>query len=162
MKILRRGIRREMSLQLLASAGLLIAGVWLCYYFFKSSIVLTIVGLLCVIFGIKWVTYSARRLRPGNSRLIVLLRYHPRQIVWVYSVVTERAPFGFRFSRTGTMYFKLIDGDELTVSLPARHLKLVSKLLNRLLPHASFGYSRDREAKFQESPKMLLRDKGKS
>jgi hypothetical protein len=87
-----------------------------------------------------------------------LLEHHPRQIVWVYSIVTERLPFGFNVARAGLMYFKLADGDEITVSLPAERLPWISRYLNDRLPHATFGYSRDREQWYLASPYLLLRE----
>ncbi|MBV6653640.1 MAG: hypothetical protein KI786_07790, partial [Mameliella sp.] len=60
--------------------------------------------------------------------------------------------------RNGTLYLKLRDGDDVSVSLSADDLKVVSRYLNRLLPHATFGYTKDREQWFMASPLMLLRE----
>ena len=94
--------------------------------------------------------------RTEDERLWYLLNENPKQIVWVYSITTQTMPFGFHLWDTGTMYFKLLDGDEITVGLPTKKLKMVSKFLNRLLPHASFGYSEERQAQFEKDPKLLL------
>jgi len=68
-------------------------------------------------------------------------------------------PFGFQFSKNGTIYFKLADGDELSVSLPARQLKTVSKALNKILPQATFGYSEANAQYYDIDPEMLRREK---
>jgi hypothetical protein len=55
---------------------------------------------------------------------------------------------------------KLRDGDDISVSLSTDDLKAISKYLNDLLPHATFGYTKDREQWFMASPLMLLREEG--
>lgn len=157
MQRLLRAIYRERRQQLLASAGLLLVGAALLAFFFGRNIILSGAGLIAVVLGIKFIFSFAGRRRTEDIRLVRLLRDRPRQIVWVYSVVTEQLPFGLRLSRNGLLYFKLIDGDDICVSLPAKDCKLVSRFLNRLLPHATFGYSRDREQWYLADPRMLLR-----
>jgi hypothetical protein len=56
------------------------------------------------------------------------------------------------------LYFKLSNGDEITVSLRPQKLKVISKFLNRLLPHASFGYSHDRAQWYHVHPDMLRKE----
>lgn len=155
MRVLRRCLWRELMLQLLASAALLTLGLALLIFFFSHNIILTVLGLILSVTGLRLVFQKLVNRRIGNHRLMVLLADHPGQIVWVYSVVTERLPFGFRFTRNGILYFKLADGDEITVTLPAPDLRLVLRHLNRMLPHASFGYSRDRAQWYLASPELL-------
>ncbi|MDX1665751.1 MAG: hypothetical protein R3350_00895 [Saprospiraceae bacterium] len=157
-RTLRRAVHRERRLKLLASFALLVVSAALVYFFFDSNVVLTIIGLVGTVVGLRLLVKMARSWRSGHSRLLFLILHRPREIVWIYSVATQRMPFGLEFYRSGTMYFKLADGDEITVSLPAEKLKLVSRTLNRLLPHASFGYTRDREQWFMADPRMLLQE----
>lgn len=158
MQKLQRAVRRERRLQLAASAALLAFGVALTWFCFTRSAIVTILGLVFTVVGIRFVSHFTRAGRVEDDRLFRQLLDHPEQIVWVYSVVTQRLPFGFRFSQNGVLYLKLIDGDEHSVSLPPADLKLVSHFLNRLLPHATFGYTRDREQWFLADPRMLLRE----
>lgn len=154
---LRKAIRREQRWQLVACLALLVAGLSMCYFFFATHIILTIMGLFLAVLGLRYTVRAFRLLRPEDHPLMRLLRYQPHRIVWVYTVVTQRLPFGLQIQRSGTLYCKLIDGDEVSVSLPGRHLKLVSKTLSRLLPHASFGYSENRQQWYLASPALLLR-----
>ncbi len=156
-ELLRNAIRRELRLQLILSLLLLLCGVLLCLFFFPDFIIMTIIGLATTIIGIRLVYQTALRLRLDRSSIMHLLQEEPHRVVWVYSVVTERLPFGFQFSRSGTLYVKTDDAETYSVSLPANKLKLVSKTLNRLLPHATFGYSVDKDQWFQESPEKLRR-----
>jgi hypothetical protein len=158
MSLLRRAIRREQAQKLLASAALLAFGGTLCYAFFALNIPLTVIGLVCAVLGLRYTAYFLTHRRIEDSPLLRLLKHQPGQIVWVYSLVTEWLPFGLQMGRNATLYFKLLDGDEITLGIPQKDLKLVSHLLNRLLPHASFGYTRDREQWYLASPAMLLQD----
>ena len=77
------------------------------------------------------------------------LRENPRDIVWVYGMVTERMPFGFRLSKMATLHLVDRDGDMHAFGLRPAELKLVTRTLNRVLPEAEFGYSAERELKFR-------------
>jgi hypothetical protein len=77
------------------------------------------------------------------------LRDRPQSIVWVYGLVTERMPFGFKTTAVGTLYLVDNDGDCHTFGLKPEDLKLVTKTLNRVLTEAEFGYSPEREMKYR-------------
>lgn len=148
----------ELRLQFMASILLCLAGWVLCYFFFQKNSVLTLIGLILAILGLRYVFKALKNWNVEHHPLIRILYFQPRQIVWVYSLLTERMPFGFQFSKSATIYFKLINGDEFSIGLSAKKLKLVSKTLSRLLPHASFGYSTVREQWFLQSPEKLRKD----
>lgn len=76
-------------------------------------------------------------------------REEPESIVWVYGLITERMPFGFKTVSTGTLHLVETSGDIHTFGLKPADLKLVTKTLNRVLPHADFGYSPGRELKYR-------------
>lgn len=159
-RLLRRAIRRERRLEVASSLLLLAFGLVFTYFSFGGHIILSLFGLICAVLGIRFTFALLREQRPEGSRLMYLLEHNPRHIVWVYSVLTERLPFGLQFGSSCTMYFKLIDGDDVSVGLSAKNQRRVSRVLNRLLPHATFGYTRDREQWFMADPAMLLRHDG--
>ncbi len=114
-------------------------------------------GLACALLGIRFIFHLLQEKGTSGPRLFYLLEHRPRHIVWVYAVVTERLPFGLQFGSSCTMYFKLLDGDEVSVGLSVKEQRDVSATLNRLLPHATFGYTRDREQWYMADPAMLIR-----
>ena len=67
-------------------------------------------------------------------------------------------PFGFYLWETGQMYFKLVDGQEICLFVPARKLRMVSRFLNKVLPHATFGYSPENAQLFRENPLQLIKN----
>ena len=154
---LRSALRREWRLKRLASLALLLAGLGLMYAFFARDNFLTVAGLVAAVLGLRYLYRYGRVYRVENEQLLRLLSDHPRQIVWVYSVVTERHPFGFRLMSGGVMYFKLADGDDVSVAMSPGDLRLVSRFLNRVLPHAVFGYTPERERMFRDDPGLLIR-----
>lgn len=162
MQALKKAVKRETRLQLFAALALTFIGVFICYQSFETNGFLVVLGLVGVIIGLRYTFRMATQWRVEHTRLMQLLLHNPKQIVWVYSTVTQHMPFGFQFINMGTLYFKLIDGDEISVSLKAKDLKIISRFLNRLLPHATFGFSKDKEQWFMAAPEMLIRgDKDK-
>ena len=144
-------------MELAFAISLVTAGVAVPYICFPKNSYLSVLGLVALIIGIRHLYSIVRMPRTEEERLWYLLEENPQQIVWIYSVTTQMMPFGFHLWDSGTMYFKLLDGDEITVGLPVQKLKMVSKFLNRLLPHASIGFSEERRALFEKDPKSLLK-----
>ncbi len=145
----------ELRMKLLASTILLLFGIAILYFYY-FNIILLLIGIFCTLAGIYLCYIYIVNRHVNDSRLMQILLKDKKQIVWVYSIVTQRMPFGFQIWNAGTFYFKLIDGDEITLSIPAEQLKELSESLNMLLPHATFGYSRDKEQWYMANPELLL------
>jgi hypothetical protein len=160
METIRKALKREIHLKLLASMALLLFGELLCIYAFQLNGAIVIVGIVLTVLGIKFTRDALLSRNVEKTPLIQLLEKQPKKIVWVYSVLTQRMPFGLEFSKNATIYFKLIDGDEITLGLPEKKSNKVLKMLNYKLPHATFGYSKDREQWFMASPELLFREEG--
>ncbi len=157
METLRQALQRELRLQLVLAWLLVFSGMALVYFGLKGSVLLVILGLVLVVLAVRIVLSLIKYWEVERHPIMQTLRQRPKEIVWVYALVTERMPFGIQFIKNGVLYFKLKNGEDLSVSLSAKKLKLVSKTLNRLLPHASFGYSVEREQTFITDPEQLLR-----
>lgn len=157
MVLLRKAMRQESRLQLFSASFLLVFGAVLSYFFFNQNTLLSVLGLIAVFVGARLTHLFFHQLNVEENKLMHLLHEQPEKIVWVYSVVTERTPFGFQLFKHGLLYFMLLDGDNISVSLPSAQLKIVSEGLNGMLPHATFGYTEEREVHYQKSPKMLLK-----
>ena len=157
MRELHFAIQKERSVKLIIALCLIFGGITIPYMYFRKNSFIASSGMVALIIGLRLLFGVIRTPRSVDERLWHLLNENPRQIVWVYSVTTQTMPFGFHLWDAGTMYFKLLDGDEISVNLPVKKLKMVSKFLNRLMPHASFGYSEERRAQFEKDPKLLLK-----
>ena len=159
MKAIQNALKRELRAKLLASVALLLFGELLCIYAFQLNGAIVVVGIVLTVLGIKFTRDALLNRKVEQTPLMRLLSKEPIKIVWVYSEVTQRMPFGLEFSKEATIYFKLIDGDEVTLSMPEKEIKNVLNILNTKLPHASFGFTKDREQWFMADPAMLYREK---
>jgi hypothetical protein len=160
MVLLRKAMRQESRWQMITAILLLLFGVVLSYFFFNQNTLLSILGLVAVLIGARLTHLFFHHLNVDKNKLMRLLHEQPEKIVWVYSVVTARTPFGFQLFKHGLLYFMLLDGDNISVSLPSVQLKIVSEGLNGMLPHATFGYTKEREASYQKAPERLLKKVG--
>ncbi|NJB86637.1 hypothetical protein GGR26_002414 [Lewinella marina] len=142
-----RSVEREHRTKQLTALGVITVGLLLCLLSIPYSVGLPFVGALAASLGLYWL-YRLLSEQPLEA-LRRDLREHPRRIVWVYGMVTQRMPFGLNLMRSGTLYFYTRDGDVYDFSLRADRLLLVTKTLNRLLPHAEFGYTEERELKYR-------------
>lgn len=154
-QLLQRCVEREQRMQLIAFSLMLLAGLVCCLFAFHDNALLTIAGLTFTVLGITALFHIYQNW--NDDRLMRILRHQPKKIVWVYSVVIQRSPFGVHLFQNCTLFFKLVDGDEISVMIPPNKQKLATHTLNRLLPHASFGYSPERAEQYQKNPKELLR-----
>ncbi len=158
MQMICAAILKDLRLETIGAVLVLIAGSVAFTFGYSKSILLLVLSWVLIYFGVKYTWRALKIQNVEESELIKLLIKKPEKIVWVYSVITNRMPFGLQFSQTGLMYFKMIDGDEISISLPNKEMKVVSRFLNRLLPHATFGYSEDKEKAFRKNPEILIRD----
>lgn len=156
MKLIEQAVHREWRWQLTVSAILFVLCFGLSMIFFPSYPVLCFLSLLLTTACVLWAFYLSQFKEKKPFPVLQILKHHPKQIVWVYSMVIQRMPFGFEFSQSALIYFKLLNGDDITLSLPAEQLKLVMKYLGRLLPHSAIGHSIERERAYAKNPRNLL------
>ena len=114
METIRKALNREIRLKLMASVALLLFGELLSIYAFQLNGAIVVVGIVLTVLGIKFTRDALLNRNVEKSPLMQLLVKEPKKIVWIYSVVTQRMPFGLEFSNDVTIYFKLIDGDDIT------------------------------------------------
>ncbi len=155
MRLLYRALWCEWYWRVIICGGSLVVGAWLIVHYLPQA-VLVGVGVGAIVIGLLgW--YRAYELYPPRHPLWRLLGTQSRRIVWVYGVDTHYMPFGLQTWRMGLMYFHLDDGTEWSVQLPATKLRMVSRFLNRMLPHATFGYTPQRAVRYAARPEALRR-----
>ena len=142
-------IRREHAQQQLTAALLMLGGAGLTLFGFTRGWAgyWTLGGLFLFFGGVYW-TFQLLGRQPLTYWREVL-HERPGEIRWVYSQVTERAPFGLNLLRQGILYLVDDRGEFNAFSLRANDLKLVTKTLNRVLPEAEFGYTEERELRYR-------------
>lgn len=158
MQLLRKAIAKEKRQQLIAAILLTIGSLIAIYFSFQKNSIITFLGIVTAIIGVRLVLKLIRQQNVDESYLVQLLFYQPKEIVWVYGIITQHQPFGFNTTKGGVLYFHLIDGNSISVGLSPKRLKQVSKFLNRLLPQAMFGYTEERARLYKRDPKLLCRN----
>ncbi len=156
---IHQALIRDRNSRFLAGLVALGLGIWALQKGFNaSSWFMILLGIVGIGIGLKLSYDTLKYWKPSSMRLIRLLFDKPKSIVWVYSIVTVRLPFGIQLARKGTMYFKLDDTDEITIRLYENDIPKVAKYLNQLLPHATFGHTQEREQWYMANPLLLVRD----
>lgn len=158
--MIAKSLRRERNQKLIAGVAALALGIGLASRFpFKPhEWFLGILMLALLVVGILIIVKLIRNWELDQMELIRLLKYEPMEIVWVYSIQTSRLPFGIQLQEECTMYFKLMNRDFIEIKLPKSKIKMVSEVLNVVLPHATFGYSVDNAQWYVANPALLLKN----
>lgn len=155
---IRASLRRDWYLRLFCASLLLGGGINLCFFFFAVSSLFSIIGLVAVLGAIYMFSVLIQQGVLTQHPILTQLEYAPQEIVWIYTLHTQRMPFGLKVFDSGLLYLKLINGSHHCLSLPTRQLKLVSRFLNRYLPHASVGYNEERAQWYRAAPALLLQE----
>ena len=142
-----RSIEREQRQQQVAAVGVVLGGLLLVGFTLGRGFFWPFVGALIATAGLYWLLKIVSE--QPLAALREQLRDYPETIVWVYGLLTERMPFGLKILNSATLYLIDGEGEAQAFDLPAKELKLVTKTLNRLLPHAEFGYTKERELKYR-------------
>jgi len=148
--------------QFLFGSSLLICAIILWLYLPVAWPLLTKIGisLLLATFVVAalYLKISAYLLLSKKiGKLLPSIDSHPESIVWVYATVVISMPFGIRLFSLATVYCHFINGNKESFFVSGSKLQSTLEQLNRLLPHASFGYSLNKEQLFRASPLLLLK-----
>lgn len=118
--------------------------------FFATNVLAAIVGAGMAVTGGCMYYFFQRNWKNDNQNLVKIIDHQPEKILWIYTLETNLMPFGFKVKDKGLIYFKMDDGEDICIKMPAKDLKLVSRFLNRLLPNAMFGFSEEKERSYHE------------
>ncbi len=150
-------IEKEQRLKSIVSSMLLSIGI-LLFYFSNNHPAILIISMILSLTGLKFLMETFKENETENARLLYVLEYSPKEIVWIYSIITENMPFGIRLFKKGMLLFKLNDGNEIGIPLPERDIRDISEKLQKILPHATFGYSKDKMQWYVVDPHLLYKD----
>lgn len=155
-QIVVNSVVREIRLVFFLSFFALCAGTALLMVSLKYGILFAFLGSILV--GISaWLYFQYREIQdPEKSPIIKALREEQGQIVWIYPYITEVMPFGVSLFKRCYIIIKLDDGAEHSFIIRMKEKKLLLKWMKRLLPHTTFGFSKDREARYGISPESFL------
>jgi len=153
-QLIINSLNQEKRFKTLSAFCLIFIGSGTLFHCFDDNLLLAMVGFAILVSGI----YYAYHLATTPIVLPQLITQRSREIVWIYSMVIQRMPFGVQFSKQTYVYFKLLDGEEIVISIPEKNLEELMKTLNAYLPHATFGYSDDKELWYSADPAMMYQE----
>ena len=159
--IIQKARKQNRQLQLVIALVLLIVGTGLFITAATATggtrISLWIVGALFIGISLTLLAVLLKVLNDPDGRLEDILLHDPKKIVWVYHYIVLTMPFGIAVGQMTTMYFKLQNGDHLTLKVKPHVAEHLLSLLRMRLPHASFGYSAKKEFLYNTDPALLRR-----
>lgn len=157
--LISKSLQRERHQKLIVGILTLIFAAWLTTYFplEKHQWILGILLAIALVSGVLIIYNVIRNWQIEKMQLILLLKYEPQEIVWIYHLETQRLPFGIQFQYDCTLYIKLMNRDFVELRLPKGKIKMVSETLNSLLPHVTFGHSPEKAQWYVANPALLIK-----
>ena len=122
------------------------------------KIMLSIVGLTMLVLGIMLLRDTLLTWGIQQNKIMRLLSHHREEIVWVYFVVTQVSPFGLLVKQRGFVAVCTSEGECLQLTGSLSELRAICQGLAILLPHATHGYTQEREQWFRANPYLLYAD----
>lgn len=163
MLALKKALQRERQQKLLLLTFILLSAIVLsCCSMFQQearlSNILLVSALIALLSALLFLRDILRFWKPESSPILQMLHQAPKNIVWIYLVEVNIAPFGIRFSKEQTLCLRLLNGDMLQIRLSEKDIPLVMSGLEKQLPHASFGFNKEKEQWYNIHPSLLYRD----
>lgn len=101
--------------------------------------------------------FAWRNRDPRNAPLLKLLRERPHEIAWAYESQVTTKVYGTAVARAYHMIIRTIHGKVHAFTVRAGEPAMFLAWLSRLAPHATYGYSKEREKVFRANPRSFLR-----
>jgi len=161
--LLHRILHRERNLKLLATTLMLAGGAGCIMLMYRTNtaklgLVCALAAMTLIVLGFKFLYDTIVVWQPQQHPVWQQVTQNPQDIVWIYAKIVATSPYGLEVTGHAVMYFKLIDGSELSIGVPRKHARTLSESLNPTLPHATFGYSVERAQWYVADPYLLVRD----
>lgn len=164
-QLIRKILKRE-RLQKLFVSGITILGalgLGVLAYQLKKDRAATLLGVLTIgvfIIGFVFFIQILRHWQAESHPLVQILQQSPDQIVWVYAINIEMMPAGIKFWDEHTFSINLLNKKELQLKMRSDQISELRTHLQKLLPHATFGYSHERAQWYTANPLLLYNTPG--
>ena len=130
------------------------------------SLAIFIILLLFTLLALSVIAKGFKMLNPESSNLIRALNENPERIVWVYKKVSTTTYKAYGVLTVGkTRKESLMIGyvdqklpEEITTN--SNDIEGIMTYLQKKLPKATFGYTKELLAQFSKKPNLLLKNNG--
>ncbi|MEX0811227.1 MAG: hypothetical protein WD048_03355 [Chitinophagales bacterium] len=163
MDIIKKGIVYDRNYQLVVGVILLCSAAALLYFLPDAAekgarFTVYFVSMILLVLAAIFIYNAGKKVKPEKELLVRYLEFDPKQIVWVYSYVVQTMPFGIHFMKMTTVYFYYLDGNYTTIRVNGKvHNELMEELKGKL-PHASFGFTSEKEQLYKANPALLYKE----
>lgn len=159
-ELIRQILKRERLQKLLVASITLLGAAGLAFlgYSLKEERAATLLGVLAIgtfIIGFVFIIQILRHWQAESHPLVQILQQSPDQIVWVYAINIEMMPAGIKFWDEHTFSINLLNKKELQLKMLSDQTIALRSHLQKLLPHATFGYSDERAQWYTANPLLL-------
>lgn len=119
------------------------------------SVLINGIWIALTAIGVGVLGYSLLRHDVSKDGLIRDLERNGQSIVWVYYMKVETMPYGIRIMDMTTLFFMLDNGEKHTLRANEKRILKIMNSLRDALPHATFGYSTQKEQLYRANPDLL-------
>lgn len=119
---------------------------------YSLSFLLILIGFA----GIYFLIQGLLRYDTQSNFLLQLINYNPQLVVWVYYRKIKSAPFGIHILQFNTLFIFLSNKEFIALPMPEREIQELLPKLKKQMPHAVFGYSKQRAQLYEVSPDLLI------
>ena len=151
-----KALKREIWELISIGSIFFVSGFMLVMLAPKYHYSLLILGILLISPSIYLFLKAFQNWDVQKSDVLDCLQNHTKKIVWVYPFVTQVTPFGISLFDRCYIVIKTTDGEEFSFKVPIKKKKLLLNWAKRLIPHAQFGFSKERETLYGQSPESFL------
>lgn len=150
-----RQIYLGIVLLLLGLLGGMASHLWLSDHKAEpAKIAFGIVGAV----GLYAIIYAYRSINPNRLSILRMLKEQPNDIVWSHQYILQNMPFGVEVFKVCDIYLYTRHRDKDCIRIKMEKLEEIQQALERDLPHATFGYSVEKEQLYRANPNMLYKD----
>ncbi len=158
--IIHKALKQNRNGKLIVSVVLILAGLLFIFYMphfsNRSFYFVRIIGSLSTLSGTALLMLSLIHFDVRKNKLLLLLNKHPEDVVWIYYNKVQMIPFGVKIRDRCTLFFNLRNREKHLINISEDEVQRLVKYLNRKVPRATFGFSREKEQLYLANPDLLI------
>ncbi|MBI1191913.1 MAG: hypothetical protein GC205_01880 [Bacteroidetes bacterium] len=123
-------------------------------FFWEGGNVMLAAGLIA---AVAYAGMEQLRHNATADDFEALLSTQANRLVWVYYLKVDIQPFGVHVRQTTTLFFWLDNHSNVVLRATEAESIAIMNAIRSSLPHASFGYSLQKEQLYRADPALLRR-----
>lgn len=135
-------------------------GLASCAYWGRAETMglFSVLAIAAFLVGLRLMRDIRRERDWRKAPVYRLLHEHPQLFVWIYPLQVQFMPAGIRLRERKILLLRLVNRDELQLRGSVEDINCIEAMLLQMLPHATFGYSPERDQWYAVDPYLLWRE----